>query len=73
MGNNSFYSSSGNGTARPGTVGAGLSRAASTAMPKRLDLPPEENMDLEELERFSKLFKQKRINQVTKDTVVLKP
>ena len=30
-------------------------------MPKRLDLPPEENMDLEELERFSKLFKQKRI------------
>ena len=61
MGNNSFYSSSGNGTARPGTVGAGLSRAASTSMPKRLDLPPEENMDLEELERFSKLFKQKRI------------
>ena len=38
-----------------------MSRAASTAMPKRLDLPPEENMDLEELERFSKLFKQKRI------------
>ena len=62
-GNNSFYSSSGNGgtAPRPGTVGAGLSRAASTAMPKRLDLPPEENMDLEELERFSKLFKQKRI------------
>merc|ERR1712141_455758 len=38
-----------------------MSRAAATAMPKRLDLPPEENMDLEELERFSKLFKQKRI------------
>jgi class 2 POU domain transcription factor len=38
-----------------------MSRAASTAMPKRLDLPPEENTDLEELERFSKLFKQKRI------------
>merc|ERR1712156_1115192 len=63
MGTNSFYNSSGHGnsSARPGTVGAGLSRAASTAMPKRLDLPPEENMDLEELERFSKLFKQKRI------------
>merc|ERR1712203_1210626 len=30
-------------------------------MPKRLDLPPEENMDLEELEKFSKMFKQKRI------------
>merc|ERR1711981_703853 len=60
---NSFYNSSGHGnsSARPGTVGAGLGRAASTAMPKRLDLPPEENMDLEELERFSKLFKQKRI------------
>jgi class 2 POU domain transcription factor len=38
-----------------------MSRAASTSIPKRLDLPPEENMDLEELERFSKLFKQKRI------------
>ena len=43
------------------TSGSGMSRAASTAMPKRLDLPPDENMDLEELERFSKLFKQKRI------------
>jgi len=30
-------------------------------MPNRLDLPPDENTDLEELERFSKLFKQKRI------------
>ena len=46
---------------RTPTSGSGMSRAASTAMPKRLDLPPEENMDLEELERFSKLFKQKRI------------
>ena len=27
----------------------------------RLDLPPEENADLEELEKFAKLFKQKRI------------
>merc|ERR1719208_168106 len=27
----------------------------------RLDLPPEENADLEELEAFSKMFKQKRI------------
>ena len=27
----------------------------------RLDLPPEENADLEELEKFSKMFKQKRI------------
>lgn len=54
-GNQSFYGS--NSGIRP----PGLSKAASTAMPKRLDLPPEENMDLEELERFSKLFKQKRI------------
>ena len=53
--------SAGNGLGRPGLGAPGLSRAASTAMPKRLDLPPEENMDLEELERFSKLFKQKRI------------
>ncbi|CAB4056307.1 POU2F [Lepeophtheirus salmonis] len=30
-------------------------------LPTRLDLPPEENTDLEELEQFSKLFKQKRI------------
>merc|ERR1712015_303130 len=29
--------------------------------PQRLDLPPDESADLEELERFSKLFKQKRI------------
>ena len=50
------------GGLRPGgPPGGALSRAGSTAMPKRLDLPPEENMDLEELERFSKLFKQKRI------------
>lgn len=27
----------------------------------RLDLPPEESTDLEELEQFAKLFKQKRI------------
>merc|ERR1719189_2420198 len=27
----------------------------------RLDLPPEENTDLEELEKFAKMFKQKRI------------
>ena len=31
------------------------------ALPARLDLPPDENTDLEELEKFSKLFKQKRI------------
>ncbi len=30
-------------------------------LPTRLDLPPDENTDLEELEKFSKLFKQKRI------------
>jgi hypothetical protein len=30
-------------------------------MPARLELPPDENTDLEELERFSKMFKQKRI------------
>merc|ERR1711981_1029369 len=60
---NSFYNSSGHGnsSARPGTVGAGLSRAASTAMPQRLDFPPDDNTDLEELEKFSKMFKQKRI------------
>ena len=44
-----------------GVTPTSMTRAAATAMPKRLDLPPEENMDLEELERFSKLFKQKRI------------
>ncbi len=51
----------GRGLRSPSGPGGGLTRAASTAMPKRLDLPPEENTDLEELERFSKLFKQKRI------------
>ena len=30
-------------------------------LPARLDLPPDENTDLEELEKFSKMFKQKRI------------
>ena len=29
--------------------------------PPRLDLPPEESTDLEELEQFAKMFKQKRI------------
>ena len=29
--------------------------------PQRLDLPPDESADLEELEAFSKMFKQKRI------------
>ena len=33
----------------------------SHGLPTRLDLPPDENTDLEELEKFSKLFKQKRI------------
>lgn len=40
---------------------SGRSSSPSMPLPKRLDLPPEENTDLEELERFSKLFKQKRI------------
>merc|ERR1719471_90167 len=31
------------------------------SLPARLDLPPDENTDLEELEKFAKLFKQKRI------------
>merc|ERR1712223_976694 len=30
-------------------------------MPKRLDLPPDENIELEELEEFAKEFKQRRI------------
>jgi hypothetical protein len=29
--------------------------------PPRLELPPEESTDLEELEQFAKMFKQKRI------------
>merc|ERR1712223_679713 len=33
----------------------------STQLPQRLDLPPDDNTDLEELEKFSKMFKQKRI------------
>ena len=33
----------------------------NSVMPQRLDLPPDENTDLEELEQFSKMFKQKRI------------
>merc|ERR1712223_391018 len=33
----------------------------STQLPQRLDFPPDDNTDLEELEKFSKLFKQKRI------------
>ena len=41
--------------------GGRSSSPSSMSLPKRLDLPPEENTDLEELERFSKLFKQKRI------------
>jgi len=31
------------------------------SQPPRLDLPPEESTDLEELEQFAKMFKQKRI------------
>jgi hypothetical protein len=31
-----------------------------------LDLPPEESTDLEELEQFAKMFKQKRIKLGTK-------
>merc|ERR1719471_1873055 len=31
------------------------------SLPARLDLPPDENADLEELEKFAKMFKQKRI------------
>ena len=44
-----------------GSSRGGRSSSPSMSLPKRLDLPPEENTDLEELERFSKLFKQKRI------------
>merc|ERR1712223_37668 len=33
----------------------------STQLPQRLDFPPDDNTDLEELEKFSKMFKQKRI------------
>ncbi len=33
----------------------------SKVPPPRLDLPPEESTDLEELEQFAKMFKQKRI------------
>lgn len=36
-------------------------RHGAGGLPTRLDLPPDENTDLEELEKFSKLFKQKRI------------
>lgn len=32
-----------------------------SAQPPRLELPPEESTDLEELEQFAKMFKQKRI------------
>ena len=37
--------------------------------PPRLELPPEESTDLEELEQFAKMFKQKRI-KLGKATVV---
>ena len=33
----------------------------STQLPQRLEFPPDDNTDLEELEKFSKMFKQKRI------------
>merc|ERR1711994_800184 len=45
----------------PRPPAAVMSRAAATAMPQRLDFPPDDNTDLEELEKFAKLFKQKRI------------
>ena len=37
------------------------STAPPTGLPQRLDFPPDDNTDLEELEKFSKMFKQKRI------------
>jgi hypothetical protein len=37
----------------------------------RLDLPPEENADLEELEKFAKMFKQKRIKLGEKTIICL--
>ena len=38
-----------------------MSMSASNPRPQKLDLPPDESADLEELEAFSKMFKQKRI------------
>ena len=37
------------------------SAAAAGGLPQRLEFPPDDNTDLEELEKFSKMFKQKRI------------
>ena len=37
------------------------SRMSPAPRPQKLDLPPDESTDLEELEAFSKMFKQKRI------------
>ena len=37
------------------------SAAAGGGLPQRLEFPPDDNTDLEELEKFSKMFKQKRI------------
>ena len=43
------------------TIAGQRQQQHNSSMPTRLDLPPDENTDLEELEKFSKLFKQKRI------------
>ncbi len=45
----------------PSAHNRGFHHQPGHPLPTRLDLPPDENTDLEELEKFSKLFKQKRI------------
>ena len=43
------------------TVKSLTQSAAAGGMPPRLEFPPDDNTDLEELEKFAKMFKQKRI------------
>ncbi|XP_059096117.1 POU domain, class 2, transcription factor 1-like isoform X2 [Tigriopus californicus] len=51
-----------NAPGKPGGMGMSLNgQNPFAAQPPRLELPPEESTDLEELEQFAKMFKQKRI------------
>ena len=45
----------------PATSGGAFGPGMLHVPPPRLELPPEETTDLEELEQFAKMFKQRRI------------
>ena len=58
---NSLLSNSLHPNSRSPLIPTSSALQPSTQLPQRLDFPPDDNTDLEELEKFSKMFKQKRI------------